>query len=60
MSLETCPRVLVGGTLIDGTGAPPIKNSIIILRDEDIVEVGNENFGCAIFLIGPAMWGLRV
>jgi predicted amidohydrolase YtcJ len=43
MSLETCPRVLVGGTLIDGTGAPPIKDSIIILRDEYIVEVGKRD-----------------
>jgi len=40
MSLENCPRVLVGGTLIDGTGAPPIKDSIVILNDEYIVEVG--------------------
>jgi predicted amidohydrolase YtcJ len=43
MSLETCPRVLVGGTLIDGTSAPPIKDSIIILRDEYIVEVGKRD-----------------
>ena len=43
MSLETCPRVLVGGTLIDGTSAPPIKDSIVILRDEYIVEVGKRD-----------------
>ncbi len=43
MSLETCPRVLVGGTLIDGTGAPPIKDSIVILKDEYIVEVGKRD-----------------
>ena len=43
MSLETCPRVLVGGTLIDGTGAPPVKDSIVILNDEYIVEVGKRN-----------------
>jgi predicted amidohydrolase YtcJ len=43
MSLETCPRVLVGGTLIDGTGAPPIKDSIVILNDEYIVEVGKRD-----------------
>jgi predicted amidohydrolase YtcJ len=30
----------VGGTLIDGTGAPPIKDSIVILKDNYIVEVG--------------------
>ena len=43
MSLETCPRVLVGGTLIDGTGAPPVKDSIVILNDEYIVEVVKRN-----------------
>jgi predicted amidohydrolase YtcJ len=43
MSLETCPRVLVGGTLINGTGAPPIKDSIVILQDEYIVEVGKRD-----------------
>ena len=43
MSLETCPRVLVGGTLIDGTGAPPIKDSIVILRGDYIVEVGKRD-----------------
>ena len=43
MSLETCPRVLVGGTLIDGTGAQPIKDSIVILKDEYIVEVGKRD-----------------
>jgi predicted amidohydrolase YtcJ len=40
LGLETCPRVFVGGTLIDGTGAPPINDSIVILRDNYIVEVG--------------------
>ncbi|MFC1802397.1 amidohydrolase [Thermoproteota archaeon] len=40
MSLENCPRVLVGGTLIDGTGALPIKDSLVVLQDEYIVAVG--------------------
>ena len=40
MSLVSCPRVLVGGTLIDGTGADPVKDSVIILRDEYIVAAG--------------------
>lgn len=43
MSLDTCPRVLVGGTLIDGTGAPPIENSIVIINDEYIVAVGKRD-----------------
>ncbi|MFH2111089.1 MAG: amidohydrolase [Candidatus Bathyarchaeota archaeon] len=40
MSLVSCPRVLVGGTLIDGTGADPIKDSVVVLRDEYIVAAG--------------------
>ena len=43
MSLDTCPRVLVGGTLIDGTGAPPINDSIVVMNDEYIVAVGKRN-----------------
>ena len=43
MSLDTCPRVLVGGTLIDGTGAPPINDSIVIMNDEYIVAVGKRD-----------------
>ncbi len=40
MSLDTCPRVLVGGTLIDGTGASPVQDSVVILNDDYIVAVG--------------------
>lgn len=43
MSLDTCPRVLVGGTLIDGTGAPPINDSIVVIKDEYIVAVGKRD-----------------
>ena len=40
MSLEPCPRVLVGGTLIDGTGAPPVRDSIVVINGEWITAVG--------------------
>ena len=40
MSLEPCPRVIIGGTLIDGTGRPPIKDSVIVVKDEWIIAVG--------------------
>ncbi len=40
MSLETCPRVLIGGTLIDGTGAAPLKDSIVIIENDYIRAVG--------------------
>jgi predicted amidohydrolase YtcJ len=43
MSLEPCPRVLLGGTLIDGTGTPPIKDSVIIFENEWIKAVGKKN-----------------
>ena len=33
-------KVLVGGTLIDGYGNQPIKNSVIIIEGETIVKVG--------------------
>ena len=40
MSLKPCPRAIVGGTLIDGTGRPPIKDSVIVVEDEWITAVG--------------------
>lgn len=40
MSLEPCPRVVLGGTLIDGTGRPPIKNSVVVLDGDWINAVG--------------------
>lgn len=36
-------KALVGGTLIDGYGSHPIKNSVIIIEDEIIVSVGNQD-----------------
>jgi hypothetical protein len=43
MSLVACPRVLVGGTLIDGTGGPPVKDSVVVMRDDYIVAVGTRD-----------------
>ncbi len=34
-------KALVGGTLIDGFGSIPIENSVIIIKNEIIVAVGN-------------------
>ncbi len=36
-------KALVGGTLIDGFGAAPIKNSVIIIEGEKIKIVGNQD-----------------
>ncbi|MBI5034489.1 MAG: amidohydrolase family protein [Chloroflexi bacterium] len=35
--------VLANGTLIDGTGAPPISNAVIVMRDEKIISVGKRD-----------------
>jgi imidazolonepropionase-like amidohydrolase len=34
------PIALVGGTLIDGTGATPVRNSVVLIRGERIEKVG--------------------
>ena len=34
------PRVIVGGTLIDGTGRPPVKDAVVVVRDGKIEAVG--------------------
>ena len=41
MSLDSCPRVLLGGTLIDGTGAPPLKDSVVVINGDYITAVGS-------------------
>jgi imidazolonepropionase-like amidohydrolase len=33
-------KAMVGGTLIDGFGGPPIQNSVIIIEDKRIKAVG--------------------
>ncbi len=34
------PLALVGGSLIDGTGAPPVRNSVVLVRGDRIERVG--------------------
>src|SRR5689334_13762513 len=34
------PKALVGGTLIDGFGGPPIQNSVILIDGDKIAAVG--------------------
>ena len=38
--VQTRPIAIVGGTLIDGTGRPPIVDSMIVIRDGKFQEVG--------------------
>ncbi|MBN3520660.1 amidohydrolase family protein [Algoriphagus lutimaris] len=41
-SFSQSMKALVGGTLIDGFGGVPIRNSVILIQDEKIVAVGQE------------------
>ena len=34
---------LIGGTLIDGTGAPPIPNTTVLIKGDKIKAVGSMN-----------------
>lgn len=36
------PKAIVGGTLIDGTGKPPVENSVIVVYGSKIIDVGTE------------------
>lgn len=38
---QSKPTALVGGMLIDGTGGPVIMNSVVLIRDELIEDVGD-------------------
>ena len=37
---ERGPLALVGGTLIDGTGNPAVRNSVVLIRGDRIERVG--------------------
>ena len=40
LSLTAQKKALVGGTLIDGFGGEPLKNSVIIIEGDKIIKVG--------------------
>ena len=37
---KTVPLVILGGTLIDATGRPPLENAVIVVEGERIKAVG--------------------
>jgi imidazolonepropionase-like amidohydrolase len=37
---ENGPFALVGGTLIDGSGSPALSNSVVLIRDDRIEQIG--------------------
>ncbi|MCB0635039.1 MAG: amidohydrolase family protein [Lewinella sp.] len=42
LAAQTPVKALVGGTLIDGFGGPPIHNSVILIEGERITAVGHQ------------------
>jgi imidazolonepropionase-like amidohydrolase len=61
---------LVGGTLIDGTGAAPVRNSVVLIRGEHIERIGTtesvtigpdyERISTEGMTVLPGMWDLHV
>ena len=64
------PIALVGGTLIDGTGATPIRNSVVLIRGDRIERVGTiaslpvpngyERVSTEGMTVLPGLWDLHV
>ena len=64
------PVALVGGTLIDGTGAAPVRNSVVLIRGERIERIGTtesvpigpeyERISTEGMTVMPGMWDLHV
>lgn len=42
LNLNAQIKALVGGTLIDGFGGPPIQNSVVIIEKDKILAIGNQ------------------
>ena len=63
-------KALVGGTLIDGYGAAPVRNSVVIIQGERIVQVGQlgrtripegaEVISTAGMSVLPGLWDMHV
>ena len=64
------PIALVGGTLIDGTGAAPVRNSVVLIRGDRIERVGTittlpvpgeyEQISTEGMTVLPGLWDLHV
>src|SRR2546427_11442943 len=48
LAAQTAPRpvALVGGTLVDGTGSPPVRDAVVVMRDGRIACAGTRT-ACA-------------
>jgi imidazolonepropionase-like amidohydrolase len=64
------PIALVGGTLIDGTGAVPVRNSVVLIRGDRIERIGTlaalpvpsdyERISTEGMTVLPGLWDLHV
>ena len=64
------PMALVGGALIDGTGAPPVRDSVVLIRGDRIERVGTvaslpvpgeyERISTEGMTVLPGLWDLHV
>ena len=64
------PLALVGGTLIDGTGGAPLRNSVVLIRGERIEKIGTtdslpappgyETVSADGLTVLPGLWDLHV
>jgi imidazolonepropionase-like amidohydrolase len=69
-SSQSKPLALVGGTLIDGTGSEPIRDSVILIRGERIEKIGTtaslpvpdgyEAVSTEGLTVLPGLWDLHV
>ncbi len=64
------PIALVGGTLIDGTGAAPVRNSVVLIRGDRIERIGTitslpvpgdyEQISTEGMTVLPGLWDMHV
>ena len=69
-SSQDGPLALVGGTLIDGTGRAPVRNSVVLIRGERIEKIGTtvsvqvpdgyEAVSTEGLTVLPGLWDLHV
>jgi imidazolonepropionase-like amidohydrolase len=69
-SSQNTPLALIGGTLIDGTGNAPIRDSVVLIRDQRIEKIGTtaslpmpdgyEAVSAEGLTVLPGLWDLHV
>ena len=69
-SLQNRPLALIGGTLIDGTGNAPVRDSVVLIRDQRIEKIGTtaslpvpdgyEAVSTEGLTVLPGLWDLHV